>query len=868
MKFIPDKLRIFSLYFPAFFCLWGYSSLSAQTDTASSLKEVKKSVSGIDNKVIYNARDTVIFYVKKKQLRLKGDAVLDDATQKIEKADIIEIDFDRSTMKVSSLRDSTGRLISAPTFTESGETYVFDNLNYNFKTKKGVISMGETSMGEGFYYGEKIKRVSETELFIKDGFYTTCDDPDPHYHFGSPEMKMVANQNIFLDPVIFYVEDVPVFILPFGIFFPTNKGRSSGILVPTFVFTANRGVVYQDFGFYWAASDYFDSQITADIYTKGGYLLKNRSRWNLADEFTGSLGLEYGYTRFNTDEAYTEAWKLGLNHSHTVSPQQKLTANLNFYSANFNQNTSVNIRDRAKQTASSNANYNLNFDNSTSLSVAYSREQNIIDNSYSQQLPVTYTVPNVKLAEFLDQDLVFSLRSQFVFSDRLNVLRTNRLLEDSTTFPDTARVYSNQRYAAHNPSLTYNFPQIGYFRLQPRINFNVNQYTRRITRTWDSAAATYRDVSEPGFFNEYNYSMGLTTNTRLYGISKPGVLGIKAMRHTFEPSLTLNYSPDLSSRETGFYDSYIRKIYNRQEQRLYIDTVEYSRFALDGGTHASSNLVFGLAYNFNNKIEIKIAESDTADKNLELLNFNISGNYNAAADSLKFSSMGLTFRSPAIGFLDFNGSAGFNFYDQAKQFSGDSASYTYRNINTSLLEAGKGLMRLERFQLSLSTSFSSEGLVLGRTGDDNPPDTTVAADTVLGQRFLNRVNHEEEAFDFFAENNYGYRPLNMPWSLDLGVTYDYFRSNPEVYTEQIAATVAFSFRLTDTWNAKVNTGYDFIKKDFNLTNVAITKDMHCWDLQFSWTPFGFIRGFYLRFGIKSDMLRDLKIEKRENAFFE
>jgi len=62
-------------------------------------------------------------------------------------------------------------------------------IRYNFKTQKGTIELGETQLSEGFYFGKQVKRVSPTELNVKDGFYTTCDDPQPHYYFGSPKMK-------------------------------------------------------------------------------------------------------------------------------------------------------------------------------------------------------------------------------------------------------------------------------------------------------------------------------------------------------------------------------------------------------------------------------------------------------------------------------------------------------------------------------------------------------------------------------------------------------------------------------------------------------------------------------------------------------
>ncbi|MBK7986518.1 MAG: hypothetical protein IPK11_06320 [Ignavibacteria bacterium] len=49
---------------------------------------------------------------------------------------------------------------------------------------------------------------------------------------------------------------------------------------------------------------------------------------------------------------------------------------------------------------------------------------------------------------------------------------------------------------------------------------------------------------------------------------------------------------------------------------------------------------------------------------MELLRFDISGNYDFLADSLQFSDININFRTPALSFINFNGSASFTLYDQ------------------------------------------------------------------------------------------------------------------------------------------------------------------------------------------------------------
>jgi lipopolysaccharide assembly outer membrane protein LptD (OstA) len=63
-------------------------------------------------------------------------------------------------------------------------------------------------------------------------------------------------EKLFVENLIFYVAEIPIFIFPFSLYLPLEKGRRSGLIVPSFYFSNSRGVVFQNFGYYWAASDY------------------------------------------------------------------------------------------------------------------------------------------------------------------------------------------------------------------------------------------------------------------------------------------------------------------------------------------------------------------------------------------------------------------------------------------------------------------------------------------------------------------------------------------------------------------------------------------------------------------------------------
>lgn len=829
------------------------------------------SPSGIDSLVTFFAEDSVVFNLRSKQMRLTGNANIDFKVQKLN-AEIIVIDFANSNLRALHGLDSNKRKFGFPKFNDQGEVFFGEDIAYNFKTKRGTIVAGETQVGEGYYYGARIKRISENELFVQDGYYTTCDDVCPHYHFGSPKMKMAVKDKIFLDPIIFYVEDMPIFILPFGLFFPNKSGRQSGIIIPSFYFSKSRGVVFQDFGFYWAASDYWDTQVKFDFYSKGGYLVKNETQWVLRDVFRGSYNLQYGNTRYNPEDKFNQNWSVKLDHNHNIDPQQRIDMNVNFASQDFNRNTQTDYQSRIKQNMTSNASYSRSFDNGSNFSASFQRDQNLIDESYTQSIPINFTLPNLtpfksmisstdKSWYSFARDISLSYRSNYTYNSSKSTVVA---LDSSTSFK-----YDERNKISHSPSISIS-PKFGFFTVSPSISFSANNFFRKLSRTYNPTDSTTSDQFEHGFFTEYWYSMGVSVSTRVFGIAddkrpffgvlKPSALGVKALRHTYQPSFGYSFTPDFSEDRFGFYDSY----FDAKQQQ----DIKYSRYVRDGGG-APASLSQRISYNDLHSFEIKIKQGDTLpDKNIELIRLTFSTGYNLAADSLNLSDISMTFRTPSMGFLEFSGSANFTAYDE-KKYQVNETSHAYRRVNEYLLSNGKGLARLTNLSLSFTSTLSSGGLSFGQgfaTKTDSTKSDSLASAT-LGQRFLSRQNQEEDYFDWYGDNSPGFSPVIMPWTLNLGLNFNYERYFVNKINRTLSLSASLNFRLTETWIINCMTRYDLIKMEMLTPQINVTKDLHCWNLTLNWTPTGFNRGFYMKFGINSSMLQDLKLEKKNSPIF-
>ena len=257
---------------------------TVRSDSARAALDSSR-VKGIDTLVTYSSTDSIVYEFYTKTMSLFGKGQIKYRELQLT-ADRTDIDWSRSVMTARGIpdtSDSTGKKFrGTPDMKDGSEVYHGHELSYNFQTKKGRIDVANTTIDQGYYHGDEIKKVERDVLFVEDGRYTTCDLPEPHYFFFSPKMKVIPQDKVVAEPVYLYIADVPVFALPFGVF-PNQRGRRSGLIAPAYGEDSRRGRFLTHLGYYWAMSDYMDISFRSDLYTKGGwgaystYRLRTRS---------------------------------------------------------------------------------------------------------------------------------------------------------------------------------------------------------------------------------------------------------------------------------------------------------------------------------------------------------------------------------------------------------------------------------------------------------------------------------------------------------------------------------------------------------------------------------------------------------------
>lgn len=810
-----------------------------QPDT---LLQIPTKTYDIDTTVFSSASDSIIFLVRDKKMKIYGSGQLSYKMTEIKSANII-IDFESNEIEATGLTIDTipGQLAGAPVLKEGLDIYEGVSMKYNFKTGRGTISAAGTEQDGQKYSGSRIKKVDADTYFIQDGIFTTCDDECPHFHFYSSKMKVIHKEQLIAEWIWLHFGGVPFPIpLPFGVF-PIESGRRSGLIAPAFGQSGVYGPYFSRFGYFWAINDYMDINATGDYYTRGSWAADTRFRYIKRYEYTGNFSGRYEQLRRGelTDPNFSEntRWELNWSHNQTFTPTMRLDANLRFASGR-NLLNQMNLNEILTNEISSGATLNKTWEESgTSLTLGYNRRQTFETNDIYEELP----------------NLSFT-KSQF-YPFKSKKVGTDEAWYEQLGFSYNSR-FQNQRTKSggdlrtragiqHNISAGAS-PKIGYFSITPNLSYSEAWYNKRIERftieNWEGKDSIItNDVNEINFVRMFDAR--ISASTKFYGMFQPNALGIAAIRHTVNPSLSYNFKPDFSKPFWGYFGSYTN---------IAGDQVSFSKFEreifLKPTRGEDQSISLSVTNLFEMKTTVDLTDTTSKAEKIQLLNLTANTNYNFAADSLRLSDLIISYRTQIGSLLNFDGGTNFTFYDVTPDGN--------NRINKFLIEQGKGIARLTNFRISLSTSISGERLSSGT------PDKTTSEypeDEIFSQPGQNRY-----------QGIYGGREMDpdftIPWNLSLNYNYNESRSNPNQIFKSTNISGNLDFNLTPLWKFSVAGSYDLVRKEFSAPQIRISRDLHCWIMNFTWNPIGFVRGYYLEIRVKAPQLQDIKVTKRDQFY--
>ena len=88
------------------------------------------------------------------------------------------------------------------------------------------------------------------------------------------------------------------------------------------------------------------------------------------------------------------------------------------------------------------------------------------------------------------------------------------------------------------------------------------------------------------------------------------------------------------------------------------------------------------------------------------------------------------------------------------------------------------------------------------------------------------------------------------------------------YKRNITQTIGFNGSLTFSKKmaATISGGYDLSQRKLTTSSISITRDLHCWQMSFSWIPFGHYKSWSFHIGVKAASLQDLKYDKSQSMY--
>lgn len=388
-------------------------------------------------------------------------------------------------------------------FLDRGDTLRGTYLVYRIDTRQGMATKGRSFIQKGWLTGEEMYRLSENEILVRNGTFTTCSLETPHYYFASRTVKAIENNLAIVRPLTFYIRDLPVLALPFWMF-PIARGRKSGFLTPRFGLSGTDGRYVRNLSYYWAASPYWDATFTLNLFERQKIQAAVEIPYKRYRAFDGSWQASAAQ-EFQTG---TTRYSLEGYHTHTFSPRSKLTLRLQFLSdERYIRDYSETREEFLKTSVYSYATYAY----SSSLfgvNVTASRYEDLIRNTLQQNLPsLSWSLPALRMG-----GLTFSTSG-----------RADRTTQES---PDTAWTRWGARQDA---SLSFPFRILRYVQVSPSLQGYALLMDRdRFGRPY----ATYATASA-----------GMALSTVLYGYSLFSLGPVERFRHTLRPSLQASYAP-------------------------------------------------------------------------------------------------------------------------------------------------------------------------------------------------------------------------------------------------------------------------------------------------------------------------------------
>lgn len=824
-------------------------------------------------KIEYSAKDSTVRDNIARTVKLYGGARVIFQGMELD-ADFISYNDSTKQIFARGTKNASGKYIGRPIMKMEGQgTSLADSLRYNTATQKAQIWGVFTEQEGGFFSGGKAKKQPDNEIHSKGQIYSTCNLPHPH--FGIHITKGIVTENqVITGPVYLMIEDVPLPLgLPFA-FFPKPNKKSSGFILPSPGEDYTRGFFLRDGGYYLGLNDYWDAKLTGTIYTRGSYDARLMSNYTKRYKYNGNINLNYSNSRYGSegtsDFSKRKDFKILWSHTQNANarPGTSFSASVDAGTSSYNANTAAGASydpyQIAQNTMRSSISYGRVFDNGINFGSSFSAYQETQNKSVDLTLPdLSLSVPTFN--PFDSKDRLGEQKWYQKITVGYNMQASNSIstVESELFKRETLNKFRNG--VSHQIPVSVSFNLLDYFNFSTGVNYQERWAFQTIEKTYmrviNGSDLQIIDTI-PGFKRNGEYSANMNLSTKIYSTAQFSKFGnFKALRHVMTPRAGFSYTPDFSDPSRGYYKEakYIDEspVLDAQGQPLKYSIFEGSLY---GGPGLGRQAV--LSFGIDNTVEAKVLtprdSTGKGDKKIPVIQgLSINGSYNFLKPSYKLSTLSFNGRSQFTDKLGINYSGTLNPYRV-----GDSVNVNTGRVDKFLIDeyvwnVGK-FPRLTSFGFSFDYSFNPEALKRRNQNQDALNEQVEQQGMTPEQAdALARVSRDPNAFVDFK----------IPWNFAFSYSFQY-TSRDVGGDSQITNTLNFNgdANITPKWKVQFTSGWDFKASTFSQTSLSIYRDLHCWDMSFSWVPFGAYQSYSVDIKVKASILQDLKLSKRKQYF--
>jgi len=439
-------------------------------------------------------------------------------------------------------------------------------------------------------------------------------------------------------------------------------------------------------------------------------------------------------------------------------------------------------------------------------------------------------------------------------------------LVDNTTEPDLVDFTpANFGYLLQNANngaknripVSSNFTLFKYFTGTASASLTELWYLKRINYFYNPEEERVDKILEDGFNRVTFYSSSFSLNTNIYGVFNFKKGNIQTIRQHIQPALSFNFSPDFSTPVYGYY----QEVQTNAEG----DTRLLSRqsgFAYGGAPLGESR---AMSFSIRSVLEAKILDKsdstgESKTKKIPLLeNIDLSSSYNFAADSFNLSNIRISARTSFFNRkLSVNMSSTLDPYS-TRTYTTSSGIESNRSINEFAWKNGEGIGTIRNASLNMNASINPSSAQNQGEVRDELTNEFMKQGGVMNEFVESEINR-------ISTDPSQYIDWDIPWNVSFGYVLSY--SKPVSGNKNITQTVSMrgDFSLSEKWKINFNTGFDAQTKKLTQTMIGIARDLHCWQMNVNWVPFGAFTSYNIDIRVKSTILQDLKVSRRRSFF--